>query len=122
MQRSVIVGIILIAVGAGAAMWITQKSSKSTLINPTKETNMVKISNFEFLPSKIKVKKGTTVTWTNEDTIRHDVKPDRETEEFKASELLGKGESYAVTFNTAGIYNYFCSPHSYMKGTVEVVE
>lgn len=86
------------------------------------ETNTIIYSNFEVAPDKIKVKKGTKVTWTNEDTAKHDVTPDNENDEFKASKLFGKGETYSVTFNTVGTYSYYCSPHPYMKGTIEVVE
>jgi amicyanin len=86
------------------------------------ETNVVDIKDFSFVPSKIKVKKGTTVTWTNQDSIRHDINPDKDSDIFKASELLAKGETYSVTFDTVGTYTYHCTPHPYMKGSVEVVE
>lgn len=85
-------------------------------------TDKVEIKDFAFTPSKITVKKGTTVTWTNQDTARHDITPDRPGEEFKASQLLAKGESYSFTFNTAGTYSYYCSPHPYMKASVEVTD
>lgn len=84
--------------------------------------NAVEIKDFAFGPSKITVKKGTKVTWTNQDSAKHDVKPDQESDAFKGSELLAKGESYEFTFNTVGTYSYHCSPHPYMKATVEVVE
>jgi amicyanin len=145
MKKPVIIVVAIIAVlGVGAAAWMMLQpdpkvSTNSGTMQPDSmqndqadstqsetesaiETNVVKISNFEFTPTKIKIKKGTTVTWTNDDSIRHDVKPDSETEEFKPSELLGKGEKYSVTFNAPGTYRYHCSPHPYMKGTVEVVE
>lgn len=82
----------------------------------------VKIENYAFAPSNITVKKGAKVTWTNQDSVGHDISPDAETADFKQSELLEKGESYSVTFNTAGTYTYHCSPHPYMKGTVTVTE
>lgn len=87
-----------------------------------KQVNSVEIRNFAFNPAKITVKKGTTVTWTNQDSAKHDITPTGGGSDFKASELLGKGESYSFTFNTAGTYTYLCSPHPYMKGTVEVTE
>lgn len=86
------------------------------------ETDKVTYKNFEVAPKSIKIKKGTTVTWTNEDSAKHDVTPEAETAEFKASKLFGKGETYQMTFNTVGTFKYFCSPHPYMKGTIEVVE
>ncbi len=91
--------------------------------NPeTIQANEVEIKNFSFQPQKIQIKKGTTVTWTNQDDARHDITPDNPSDDFKASKLLKKGESYSFTFDTVGEYTYFCSPHPYMIGTVEVVD
>jgi plastocyanin len=103
----------------------TQESETSSQ-EPTNTTNAstvsVAIEDFAFSPSKLTIKKGTTVTWTNKDTARHDVTPDNETADFKASKLLAKGESYSVTFNSLSTYTYICSPHPYMQASVEVVE
>lgn len=85
-------------------------------------TDKVDIKDFAYSPKIITVKKGTTVTWTNQDSTRHNIAPDKETADFKASELLSKGEAYRVTFNTAGTFTYHCTPHPYMKGTVVVTE
>lgn len=85
-------------------------------------SNQITYKGFDVVQKNITVKKGTTVTWTNEDSAKHDVTPDTETEDFKASELFGKGETYSVTFNTVGKFSYYCSPHPYMKGTIEVTE
>lgn len=86
------------------------------------ETNEVTYKGFAVVQKSIKIKKGTTVTWTNEDNAKHDVTPDTETADFKATELFGKGETAKITFNTVGKFSYYCSPHPYMKGTIEVVE
>jgi len=80
------------------------------------------IKNFAFAQKTLKIKKGTTVTWTNQDSARHDITPDDESAAFMGSELLSKGESYSFTFDTVGSYKYICSPHPYMKAMVEVVE
>jgi len=86
------------------------------------ETNAVDIQNSAFSPSNITVKKGSTVTWTNKDSLQHTVTPDDETAEFKASNSLSRNESYSVTFNTAGTYTYHCDLHPDMTGTVTVTE
>ena len=86
------------------------------------EATVVDIKDSAYAPAKIQVKKGTKVTWVNQDSLRHDISPDTESDNFKASELLGKGESYSFTFNTVGTYTYHCTPHPFMKGTVEVTE
>lgn len=80
------------------------------------------IRDFDFEKPNIKIKAGTTVTWTNQDTARHDVVIDGEGAEGLGSELLAKGESYSFTFTEPGMTNYLCEPHPYMKGMINVVE
>lgn len=97
------------------------KQASETDITPA-STDKIDIKDFAFTPAAIQVKKGTTVTWTNQDSTRHNIAPDSETADFKASELLDKGKSYSVTFNTVGTYTYHCTPHPYMKASVIVTE
>ena len=77
----------------------------------------VEIENFAFTPATITVKVGTTVTWTNKDTVRHTVTSDKG---LFDSGLFGKGESFSFTFTEAGTYTYHCTPHPNMKGTIIV--
>jgi plastocyanin len=103
----------------------TPRTSDSAMPPPPSDAaaaNAVTIKNFAFAPTKLQVKKGTTVTWTNQDDVQHTVTPDNPSDTFKESQLLAKAASYSVTFNTVGTYAYHCSPHPYMKATIEVVE
>lgn len=93
-----------------------ESSTAEEAVSATKVT----ISNFSYAPATIKVKVGDTVTWTNNDNVRHDVMADTESSDAPSSELLSKGQSYSFTFNRAGTYTYHCTPHPYMKGTVIV--
>ena len=69
------------------------------------------------------IKKGTKITWTNKDDAHHDITPDKDSAKaIETSKLLAKGESYSYTFTEAGVYSYHCSPHPYMKATIEVTE
>lgn len=106
---------------------MTNKTSDDTNAGQSssenQNTNKVSIIDFAFSPKKIVIKKGTTVTWTNTDSTRHDIMPDEDYgDAFKPSELLDKNETYSFTFSTVGTYDYHCSPHPYMKGSVEVTE
>lgn len=83
-------------------------------------TTEVEIEDYAFKPEVIKVKVGSTVTWTNKDTVRHDVRSADGVEGGPNSELLAKDESYSFTFAKAGTYSYFCGPHPYMKARVIV--
>lgn len=114
----------IVAVGINKKPTSSDSNQQTTTTKPeaTVAANQVSYKDFAVLPKTIKVKVGTTVTWVNEDTARHDVTPDKPSEDFKASELFGKGGKYQWTFNKVGTYSYFCSPHPYMKGVVEVFE
>ena len=76
----------------------------------------VKIGNFTFGPQDLKVKAGSTVTWTNEDDIPHTVVSPNN---FKSKVMDTEG-TYSFTFTTPGTYKYFCSLHPHMTGTVVV--
>lgn len=78
-------------------------------------TSAVEIKNSMFTPQQITVSAGDTVTWTNQDTAKHDVNFGS----FK-SPLLGQGETYSYTFNQPGTYSYGCDVHPFMKGSVTV--
>src|ERR1700726_2721799 len=79
----------------------------------------VKIDNFTFTPQRVNVKAGTTVTWTNQDDIPHTVTS--ATKAFR-SKALDTEDRFSFTFTTAGVYEYFCSLHPHMTGTIGVEE
>jgi plastocyanin len=59
----------------------------------------------------------TTVTWTNKDEDPHTVVDDGGV--FR-SRALGSGSTYSFTFPTAGTFDYICSIHPFMHGSVVV--
>ena len=75
------------------------------------------IDNFTFAPARLTVKTGTTVTWRNEDDIPHTVAASNRL--FK-SKALDTDDSFSFTFIAPGTYEYFCSLHPRMTGTVVV--
>jgi len=87
-------------------------------VEGTNNTVEITIRNYTYFPSNIIVKPGDTVTWTNQDSVQHDVAGDGD---FKGP-LLRRGQSFRYTFTDVGTYNYICTPHPYMTGTVIVEE
>jgi plastocyanin len=77
----------------------------------------VKIDNFTFAPQHVTVKVGTTVTWINEDDIPHAIAA---TGKAFRSKVLDTDDKYSFTFTTAGVFEYFCSLHPHMTGTIVV--
>jgi plastocyanin len=78
-----------------------------------------KIENFTFVPQRLTIKAGTTVTWINADDIPHAVAST--TKAFK-SKVLDTNDKFSYTFTSAGVYEYFCSLHPHMTGTIVVEE
>jgi plastocyanin len=98
-----------------------QPSSKTSNSNAPTATSSVSIENFAFMPPDITVKKGTSVTWTNNDSTAHTV-TEVDSQNGPKSEQLENGEKYSFTFDTAGTFHYHCSIHPNMLGTVTVTE
>jgi len=96
---------------------------KNDVIMPTKVSRPGCETNDRcYIPSLIVVEKGKQVTWLNEDSAFHSV-----TSGFydAPSDLFDSGhldpfESYTITFDEAGTYDYFCTLHPWMKGQVIV--
>jgi plastocyanin len=78
---------------------------------------MVKIDNFTFGPQRLTVQAGTTVTWINQDDIPHTIVST--TLAFR-SKALDTDDKYSFTFTAPGNYDYFCSLHPHMTGTIVV--
>jgi plastocyanin len=77
----------------------------------------VTIDNFAFAPATLTVKAGATVTWTNRDEEPHTVAA---TDGSFHSPGMGTGATFSHTFPTAGKFDYVCSIHPSMHGTVVV--
>jgi plastocyanin len=79
----------------------------------------INMLNNSFNPKTITIKVGTTVTWTNKDSILHTVIADNG---GPTSAELGYGQSYSFKFSTKGIYGYHSASTLYpsMTGTIIV--
>ncbi len=80
--------------------------------------NEVKISGFAFSPATLTVKVGTEVTWTNLDSVEHSVTSSSGNE--LNSPLIPQNGTYSHVFSTPGTYEYHCSIHPTMLGTIIV--
>ena len=79
----------------------------------------VSISDGGYMPRRLTVSPGTTVTWTNSTgrphTVTHIFSP-----RLFDSKTIAPGESFQFQFNNVGIYMYTCLLHPTLQGTVEV--
>ncbi len=73
-----------------------------------------------YIPSKISIKSGDSVTWLNEDAAFHSVTSGYYGNQSGLfdSEYLDPEESFTFIFENPGVYDYFCTLHPWMKGQV----
>ncbi len=144
MNKLIIGGVLTVVVIGGAIFFIGQQGDQVSTpvdtdavketISPTqavmeeakdekvKESAMrekvsIDIKDFAYGPKTLTVKKGTIVTWTNQDSAKHTATADDGS--FDTG-LLAKGESGSVTFDKIGTFNYHCTPHPNMKAAIIV--
>jgi len=96
----------------------------------------VDIRDFTYSKANITIKKGTKVTWTNQDAIQHNVMKEHDDDQHAhsapskdelkpdvfAGPMLARGERYSFTFSKPGAYPYHCAPHPTMKASITVIE
>jgi plastocyanin len=80
-------------------------------------TSTVQIKRAGFAPASVTINQDDSVTWTNRDTINHQVVANGG--QF-ASPILGPGKSWTRQFTRGGTYRYHDSLHPSLTGTVVV--
>ncbi len=86
----------------------------------TSGTATVTIKGFAFNPSTLVINKGMTVKFVQEDSIGHNVEGATQGSVIHSPPVLNQGQSYSVTFSKPGTYDYLCTIHPNMRGTVIV--
>ena len=80
-------------------------------------TNQISVLDSQFSPSATTVTPTTTITWTWNTPIVHNIT-------FSDATLGGSGDkssgTYTKTFPTAGAFAYVCTNHPGMGGTITV--
>lgn len=101
----------------------TDLTIKGDVIMPTKVSRPGCEENDRcYIPSVIVIEKGKQITWVNEDSAFHSITSGyygTPTELFDSGHL-DPFESYTLTFDETGTYDYFCTLHPWMKGQVIV--
>jgi plastocyanin len=87
---------------------------------PTSATSVnISIKGFAFNPASITIVIGVnnTVVWTNNDAVTHTVTA----ADNSYGGTLSPHSTFTHTYAAPGVYNYHCSIHTYMKGSVIVL-
>jgi plastocyanin len=70
-----------------------------------------------YTPAQITITAGTTVVWRNDDVVEHSVTA---VDGSWDSGVIMPGAAWQRAFPDAGTFEFFCTPHPFMRGTVVV--
>jgi plastocyanin len=127
---SLVVGVVLAlaVVGASGCGSSGGDSSSSTTTEPSgnaaepggnaARSEKVEIVDFAYNPDPVTIEEGGKVIWHNEDSVAHTATA--EDGSFDTGPIE-EGKIKSETFKQAGTYEYVCSIHPQMHGTIEVV-
>lgn len=80
----------------------------------------VTMKNIAFSPATVMVKVGQKITWTNEDSVPHNVTS--QSGEKIASPTFNQGGAFSFTPTKAGTISYVCTIHPGMTGKIVVTK
>ena len=105
--------------GAPAPAPVASSSPTVSASTAPQGANAIGITNFAFVPATLTVPVGATVTWTNHDGEPHRIAA---SDGSFHSPAMDTNATYSSTFPTAGTFDYICSIHPFMHGTVVVTK
>ncbi len=141
---SIVTFVVAVAVSMGfyQFVYLPEANAKPVLpeeiLNP-RDTTAVQIvegaslesNERNYVPDDVRGVLGLSnkVVWTNNDvtshTVTNDDYVDRVNGPFDSVEQMGSlivpGETFEFTFTAEGEYSYYCTPHPYMRGVVEII-
>ena len=105
-----IIGLVLaivLVLAVAAVLFVKNRNDQAVNANPAAT---IDISKTAFSPATVKIKKGQSVTWVNDDTVPHQVAADPYPTHASLPELhstsLNQGDSYTFTFEKKGTFTY----------------
>ena len=116
---------------AGASSAGSQEASEGTTAEQGEFTVVIPPGAFDpsklsYDPEELTVPAGTTVQWIHDDTVIHTV-TSGESDGTRGipdgtfdSGNMANGDTFSFTFDRAGEYPYYCTPHPWMIGTIIV--
>jgi len=110
------------ATTATGSLKVTTTPKFAPASGPVKSgTVQIAYRNIAIAPDALRVKVGSTIKWTNFDTVAHNVTSEGGPQKF-ASKGFGEGGTFEIKALKPGVIHYECTFHpASMNGTIEVV-
>lgn len=125
------IGIISVGVIIIMMIFIFNQSSRvdtlepinANIVMPTKSSRPgCEIKDSCYIPSVLTIRVGESVSWQNQDVAYHTVTSglyDNPDGLFNSGHL-DPNQSFSITFDKKGTFNYYCALHPWMKGKIIV--
>jgi plastocyanin len=131
---TVLAAAALLTAGLAGCSSSSADSSSGTQTAGGAKGTRIALSQLMFMPAATTIKVGTTLTWTNNESISHTVTSGQATGVDKSTTLRSgekpdglfdkqlpkKGDSFSYTFTKVGTFSYYCDIHKGMNATVVV--
>jgi len=106
---------------ASASQSANSEKAAPQSANATTKVVTVLIRDFKFEPATVTVHEGETVEWKNEDSVPHTAteNADAKNPAFDSG-YLQTGAAWRYVAQKKGTYNYICTLHPNMQGTLIV--
>jgi len=100
---------------------ISSSTTGGSTVNVSIPNGVGNSQGLNFAPASVNIAKGGKVTWTNNDPVPHTVTSTSAPSgaSFDSGNMNATA-TYTVTFTIDGTYQYTCSYHPWMHGTVFV--
>jgi plastocyanin len=103
---------------------MAQEATPSLVKDVTIPANAATMGDKAYSPNPVEVKAGGGVTWSNDDSQIHTATygsiGSADSGSVFDSGILSPGATFDFVFDTAGTYDYYCTMHPQMVGTVTV--
>ena len=109
--------------GGSAATTPTEQTDTGAAEKPSGGgggTETVDMKDIQFVPKDVTVDAGTTITWTNSDSVPHTVTKEGGPGADFDSGNVDPGATFEQTFDEPGTVDYVCTIHPGQAGTVTV--
>jgi plastocyanin len=107
-----------IVTGAGAGALAAGDAPGHTVSGQPAAQTVAETDRLHFEPETVRVVRGNVVEWTDTGVIAHNVTFDQYP--GLTSRTMNGGDRYEIRFTAAGTYQYRCTFHPGMVGTVTV--
>jgi plastocyanin len=129
-----VAAVLLAATLTGCSSSPSSSEGTGNTASSSADGPVIELSRLMYMPATLEIPVGTTVTWTNDESISHTVTSGRPTgvdtgtslrsgeepDGLFDEQLPKQGDSFTFTYEEPGTYPYYCDIHKGMNAEIVV--